>query len=77
MQDYFRWHPSWTYLAHLFKGIVRQHHKEDIPALQQNLSADGFVFDVGVNNALTSNMDHSLGAGQFKSLAKANIDQFR
>lgn len=49
MQDYFRWHPSWSYLAHLLKGVLQQHHKDDIPALRRILPADGIVFDVGAH----------------------------
>lgn len=59
-QDYFRWHPSWTYLAHLFKGVVQQHHKEDIPALRRILPADGIVFDVGAHAGQYSKLFASL-----------------
>lgn len=46
---WFRWHPSPTYLAHLFKAVVKQHHRADLPILRKVLPRDGVVFDVGAH----------------------------
>jgi FkbM family methyltransferase len=52
----FRWRPSSTYLAHLYKAVTQQHHKELIPVLRGVLAPDAVVFDVGAH------------AGQFAKL---------
>ena len=38
-----------TRMAHLFKAITKQHHKELIPILGPVLPSDGVVFDVGAH----------------------------
>lgn len=38
-----------TRLAHLFKAVAKQHHKELIPILRPILPPDGVVFDVGAH----------------------------
>jgi FkbM family methyltransferase len=38
-----------THAAHLFKAIVRRHHRELIPILRPVLPPDGIVFDVGAH----------------------------
>lgn len=45
-----------TYGAHLFKALVRQHHRELIPLLRPHLPQNGVVIDVGAH------------AGQFTKL---------
>ncbi len=60
---YFRWHPTPSFLAHLFKGVFKQHHREDAPALRRVLSRDGVVFDVGAH------------AGQYAKLFGAHVPE--
>lgn len=43
-------------LAHLWKAVTQQHHRELLPALRQCIPGDGVVFDVGAH------------AGQFAKL---------
>ncbi|HLG86437.1 MAG TPA: FkbM family methyltransferase [Alphaproteobacteria bacterium] len=38
-----------TRMAHLFKAVAKQHHKELIPILRPVLPEDGIVFDVGAH----------------------------
>jgi FkbM family methyltransferase len=52
----YRWRPSPTYLAHLYKAVSQQHHKELIPILRPLLPRDAVIFDVGAH------------AGQFAKL---------
>jgi FkbM family methyltransferase len=52
----FRWRPSPSYCAHLYKAIARQHHRELIPLLRDMIPVDGVVFDIGAH------------AGQFAKL---------
>ncbi len=54
--EHFRWHPSATWFAHLFKAVCKQHHKEDLPLLRRVIPVDGVVLDVGAH------------AGQFAKL---------
>lgn len=49
-------HARITYGLHLFKALTKQHHKELKPLLQQNLSPDSVIIDVGAH------------AGQFTKL---------
>ena len=41
------WRPRVTYLAHLAKAVLRQHHRELLPVLRPLIPDDGVVFDVG------------------------------
>jgi FkbM family methyltransferase len=52
----YRWRLSPTYLAHLYKAVTRQHHKELLPVLGRLLPRDAVIFDVGAH------------AGQFAKL---------
>jgi len=46
---YFRWRVSPTYLAHLFKAIFKQHHRQLIPVFRHLIPEDGVVLDVGAH----------------------------
>jgi FkbM family methyltransferase len=46
---YFSWHVSPTWLAHLFKAVAKQHHKELIPVFARFIPQDAVVFDVGAH----------------------------
>lgn len=46
---YFRWRASPTYLAHLFKAIFKQHHRQRIPLFRRLIPEDGVVLDVGAH----------------------------
>jgi FkbM family methyltransferase len=52
----FRWRPSGTYLAHLWKAVTQQHHKALLPTLRRLVPRDAVIFDVGAH------------AGQFAKL---------
>ncbi|MGB8843715.1 MAG: FkbM family methyltransferase, partial [Aliidongia sp.] len=52
----YRWRLSPSWLAHLYKAVVRQHHTELIPILRPLLAPDAVIFDVGAH------------AGQFAKL---------
>ncbi len=41
------WRPRLTYLAHLGKAVLRQHHRGLLPVLRPLVPDDGVVFDVG------------------------------
>lgn len=41
------WRPRVTYVAHLAKAVLRQHHRELLPVLRPLIPDDGVVFDVG------------------------------
>ncbi len=41
------WRPRLSYLAHLGKAVLRQHHRELLPLLRRLVPEDGVVFDVG------------------------------
>jgi FkbM family methyltransferase len=53
---YFRWRPSATFLAHVAKAALRQHHRELSGVLRRLLPEDAVVVDVGAH------------AGQFTKL---------
>jgi FkbM family methyltransferase len=46
---YFSWHVSPTWLAHLFKAVAKQHHKELIPVFARFIKPDAVVLDVGAH----------------------------
>jgi FkbM family methyltransferase len=46
---YFRWAVTPTYLAHLFKAVVKQHHKSWGAVLRGMLPEDGVTFDIGAH----------------------------
>lgn len=46
---YFRWAITPTYLAHLFKATLKQHHRSWGAAAARMIPADGVVFDVGAH----------------------------
>ncbi len=52
----FRWQPSATYFAHLWKAVTQQHHKALMPALARAIPPDAVILDVGAH------------AGQFAKL---------
>ena len=52
----YRWRLTPTYLAHLYKAVSQQHHKELIPLLRPLVPADAVVLDIGAH------------AGQFAKL---------
>jgi FkbM family methyltransferase len=52
----YRWRLSSSWLAHLYKAVARQHHKELVPILRPLLAPDAVIFDVGAH------------AGQFAKL---------
>jgi FkbM family methyltransferase len=54
--DPYRWRLTPTYLAHLYKAVGQQHHRELIPILRSLLAPDAVIFDVGAH------------AGQFAKL---------
>jgi FkbM family methyltransferase len=54
--DPYRWHLTPSWLAHLYKAVTQQHHKELIPILRSVLRPDAVIFDVGAH------------AGQFAKL---------
>lgn len=41
------WRRRVTYVAHLAKAVLRQHHRELLPVLRPLIPDDGVVFDVG------------------------------
>ena len=45
----YRWRLSGSFLAHLFKAAVKQHHRALIPTLAQLIPPDAVVFDVGAH----------------------------
>lgn len=61
--DLFRWHLSPTFIAHLFKAIFKQHHRELLPVLRPVIPRDAVVLDVGAH------------AGQFTKLFAGLADQ--
>jgi FkbM family methyltransferase len=52
----YRWHLTPSWVAHLYKAVTQQHHKELIPILRSVLRPDAVIFDVGAH------------AGQFAKL---------
>jgi FkbM family methyltransferase len=52
----YRWRLTPTYLAHLYKAVAQQHHRELLPILRRLVPRDGIIFDVGAH------------AGQFAKL---------
>jgi FkbM family methyltransferase len=52
----YRWRLSPSYLAHLYKAVAQQHHKELLPLLRPLVAPDAVVFDIGAH------------AGQFAKL---------
>lgn len=40
---------SGSFLAHLFKAVFKQHHREDLPILRRLIPRDGVVIDVGAH----------------------------
>jgi predicted methyltransferase len=38
-----------TYLAHLFKALTRNHHQEYLPILNEYLTSDSIIIDVGAH----------------------------
>ena len=46
---YFRWAVTPTYLAHLFKAVVKQHHKSWGAVMRGMLPEDGVAFDIGAH----------------------------
>ena len=55
-EPYFRFRLNPGFFAHLFKAVVKQHHKPLTPMLRRVIPEDGIVFDVGAH------------AGQFTKL---------
>jgi FkbM family methyltransferase len=55
-EPYFRFRFNPGFFAHLFKAMVKQHHRGLVPALQRVIAEDAIVFDVGAH------------AGQFTKL---------
>jgi FkbM family methyltransferase len=45
----YRWRLSGSFLAHLFKAALKQHHRALIPTLAQLIPPDAVVFDVGAH----------------------------
>jgi FkbM family methyltransferase len=45
----YRWRPSGSLLAHLFKAASKQHHRHLLPIFARLLPADAVVFDVGAH----------------------------
>jgi FkbM family methyltransferase len=45
----YRWRPSGTFLAHLFKAVAQQHHRALVPTIARLVPADAVVFDVGAH----------------------------
>src|ERR1700757_2482247 len=45
----YRWRPSGSFLAHLWKATTQQHHRALASAIGQFVPADGIVFDVGAH----------------------------
>ena len=52
----YRWRLSPSFIAHLWKAVTQQHHRELVPALARCVPRDGVVLDVGAH------------AGQFTKL---------
>ena len=46
---YLRLRLSPTYVAHLFKAICKQHHRQILPMLRRMIPEDGIVFDAGAH----------------------------
>jgi FkbM family methyltransferase len=46
---YFRWAVTPTYLAHLFKAALKQHHRDWAVAATPMMPADGVAFDIGAH----------------------------
>jgi FkbM family methyltransferase len=46
---YFRWAITPTYLAHLFKAVLKQHHKSLGAVMRGMLPEDGVAFDIGAH----------------------------
>jgi FkbM family methyltransferase len=45
----YRWRLSPSWLTHLYKAVVRQHHRELVPILRPLLRSDAVIFDVGAH----------------------------
>ena len=43
-------HGKLTYLAHLFKALIRKHHLEYLPILKSSLSGNSIIIDVGAHS---------------------------
>jgi FkbM family methyltransferase len=56
LRNYYSGRVAPAFFAHLFKGVVKQHHRELIPLFRELLPDDAIVFDVGAH------------AGQFTKL---------
>jgi FkbM family methyltransferase len=52
----YRWRLSPSFIAHLWKAVTRQHHRELLPAFARSIPRDGVVLDIGAH------------AGQFAKL---------
>ncbi len=52
----YRWRLSPSFVAHLWKAVTQQHHRELLPALERCVPRDGVVLDIGAH------------AGQFTKL---------
>jgi FkbM family methyltransferase len=48
-RPYFAWHPSPTWVAHLFKAVAKQHHKEMVPVFARFVPKGAVVLDVGAH----------------------------
>src|SRR5690242_3416164 len=48
-RPYFAWHPSPTWVAHLFKAVAKQHHKEMVPLFARFVGEGAVVLDVGAH----------------------------
>src|SRR5215469_924020 len=59
----YRWRPSGSFVAHLWKAATQQHHRALAPAIARMVPANAVVFDVGAH------------AGQYTKLfARAAVD---
>ncbi|MCR9212942.1 MAG: FkbM family methyltransferase [Proteobacteria bacterium] len=49
MAEYFQWKLTGSWLAHSFKAIFKQHHKDHIELFRKLVPVDAVVFDVGAH----------------------------
>jgi len=61
----YRWRPSGSFAAHLWKAVTQQHHRALAPLIAQLVPGDAVVFDVGAH------------AGQFAKLFARRAAQGR